>query len=49
MTIDSDIEEPEEDEGLPKPDWNAPEPVQPEEHHHGANRYVYFVCSKLGM
>jgi len=48
INIESDIEEPEEDEGLPKPDWKEPEPVQAEEHHHGANRYVYFVCSKLG-
>jgi len=45
---DSDIEEPKEDERLPKPDWKEPDPIRSEDHHNGANRYVYFVCNKLG-
>lgn len=45
---ESDLEEPKEDERLPKPDWSEPEPIRAEEHHSGTNRYVYFVCNRLG-
>ena len=46
--VESDIEELKEDERLPKSDWKEPEPIRAEKHHSGTNRYVYFVCNKLG-
>jgi len=29
-------------------DWKEPEEIAKEEHHNGTNKYVYFVCTKLG-
>lgn len=37
-----------EDDDLPKSTWKEPTEVQPENHHVGTNKNVYFVCNHLG-
>lgn len=43
-----DEDGPTEEENLPVNTWKPPPPIIKEDHHTGANKYIYFVCNEPG-